>query len=534
MAYAPSSDGGEQTRTMLNPDHSVFWHYHDEVAYVSAGNPSKLTNTFSSGPIAVFEGEIPEESMPETEHFLIYPYRDAHSGEAGMRKRVGPASGSFVIENLVVPQYQPLVEDSFGQRCNLSVAVFDWKDETPVRFSNLTTLFKVTLKGNAVIKDIALSGPCYLCGTAQLKYDGSKSEYAGKFELQFQSNLYGNPAVSDRVFLESEYGLQLTDEPQSFYFSVLNLHSVISNYAWKLTVNTVEGEVIEPELNRYSFNYNVRPNKVTDLGEYTINGNPFELRKVDCDKLAREVQVLRTQYLNYSYELSASDSWFSVTKTETGFSLRFEENTTGAIREGKVEVLSGEEVKAEIPVRQMPFGYRDLLGRYLLGSHDGGVESLIYIKEAAGGAEDHFIVESAASDFTYLTQYIPIFSISYSGIGESLLSLPLPQTLPKYDGNRTDYVGKSPELFGMTGTGVLCTGEGLGFDLEYSGNSKRHGFNFRPNSLSAARYNAMNTLYLTIDGMALDRWVSGAAGSLFISAVPEEYEGNHSDYIPKK
>ncbi len=531
---APDAAGLADTRTMLNPDYSVSWHSDDAVAYVSFENPVRLENTFSSGPIAVFEGDVPEKSLVEQEQFLVYPYRETDRGEAMMRKRLTSGiDGTYVIENIVLPQRQQMVKDSFGQGYNISAAAFSWGDDSSVRFTNLSTLFKVSLKGNAVVKEIAFSSGGPLCGTFQLNYKGPEWEQGKEFELQFQPDLHGNPTLMDRVFLESENGLQLTEEPQSFYFTVFHLPSM--TYAgdrWKLTVTTVEGDVFEPELNTVNVYHNAKPSKVTDWGEYTVNGNPFDLQKVICDKKPRGIHIVRTRYLDYEYDVRASDSWFSVAKEETGFRLEFSENDTGEVREGSVEVISDGQVKTLVPVRQTESGYRDLLGPYVVDNAE--LSTLVYLKEAGNGQEDHYVLEASEQDLVYLTDYTLKFNIIYNGIGRSLLSLPLPQKLDEYNGGRTDYIGRIPELTGATDDNasygsVLCSGEGIGFDLEYTRSGAMHLLELVPNTFALGRYNEMNTLFVTLDGMALEKW----GENLILFSVPDSYEGSHDGYTPK-
>ncbi len=533
LTLAPSSVEDGNTKTMLNPDRTVSWHADDAVTYVSFENPSKLTNTFSEGLFALFEGEVPMKSMMESESFLIYPYRDDREEGSMMRKKLtSQVTGSYVIENIVLPKKQKLVKDSFGQGYNISAAVVDWNDEKPLRFRNLCSLIKVTLKGNAVIKSIGISAGAPFCGTAQLTYTGNESE---PFKLQYQPVMGGNPSPEDKVILESEEGVQLTDEPRSFYFTAFSYSRStdgVSQYAyqyWKLTITTVEGDVFEPAMNTPKGGLNHYPGGITDLGEYTVNGNMFDLPEVNCDNRRREIQVNRTQYLDYEYEVRGTESWITATKTDSGFKLELDENTGGAIREAEVEVSGPDgSIKMTVPVRQMPFGYRDLLGRYMVTNKRNNALAL-YLKEAEAGQEDHYIVEIVMPSDTKMKGYRPVFTMKYHGVGETLLSFPLPQVLPDYDNRKT-------ELFGAANDGTLCMEEGNGFELAYTGTGVRHNFDYVPNGFSRNLYNKMNRLSIVVDDNVMEEIMGpeGTFDSVVMFSISEHYDGNHSGFTPRE
>ncbi len=526
MTLAPSDIEGEDTRTMLNADKTVSWHADDAVAYVSFENPTKLENIFSEGSYALFEGEVPAGSMAETEHFIVYPYREEQYEARMIRKRLtNQIDGSYVIENIVLPKMQKLTPGSFGQNTNISIAVVDWENEEPVRFRNLSTLFCVRLKGDAVIKNVAISASAPLCGTVRFVYQKDREGTSDEFRLQYQHETHGNPQPEDRVILESKEGVRLTEEPQSFYFAVFNYPLSYLSSGWKLTVTTVEGDVIEPRMNSFiNVNINKYPAKITDWGEYTINGSPFDIQEVNCDREAREIQVIKNQYLNYDYEVRGTVSWISATKTDDGFCLSFEENAGGTVREGAVEVISGGKVKTVVPVRQLPYGYRDFLGKYIMPN--GNITSFLYLKEAEDGREDHYVAESYMPNFTYMEGYRPVFILKYNGIGKSLLSLSLPQEMP-------DYNGRKVELFSATLENMLCTDDGTGYDLVYTGTDGHHSFDFAINPFSLSRYNEMKKWLITVDGKIMETLASKDRSSLVsMIGVRENYDGGHEGMNP--
>ncbi len=518
VAFAPSV--AEETRTMLNSDYSVSWHSDDAVAYVSLRNPSRLTNTFSDGPIAVFEGDIPEESLGEQEHFLIYPYRAAENEAAMTRKRLeSQVTGTYVVENVVLPTRQKLTRDSFDRNANISMAVFDWANEEPLMFRNLFGLMRVTMTGNAIIKRLALSSTQPLSGTVSILHQPDKAGTAEEFIWQYQPETHGNPGIEHRVILEAAEGVRLTEEPQSFYFAVLDNHSGFVSCPLNLKVTTTEGDVFS--FGKY---FNICSAKITDwTGQIIVNANPFDLMEVSSDKEEREIQVTKSQSLDHDYEVRGTESWIIATKNESGFRLKVAPNDTDAVREGKVEVLDPEgNVCAGIPVKQLPYGYRDFLGMYVIPC-DGVLG--MYLKEAEGGSEEYYAVEAFKTE---LKGYRPAFIMKYNGIGKSLLSLPLPQALPDYEGGKT-------ELFAMAPNGLSCMEEGVGFDFSYTGFGGKHSFGITPILTALSLYENVEKICISVDGVVEEtiRLIDTLSKiNQMISFSGGDYDGSHNGFTP--
>ncbi len=510
-----------ETRTMLNADYSVSWHSDDAVAYISYENPSKLTNTFSDGPIAVFEGNVPEKSMTEKEHFLIYPYRESLNEEGMMRKNMANhTTGEYLVENVVLPTRQKLTRDSFDRNANISMAVSDWANEEPLMFRNLFSLMRVTMTGNAMIKRLTLSSHMPLSGTVSILHQPDKAGTAEEFIWQYQHETHGNPGIEHRVILEAAEGVRLTEEPQSFYFAVLDDRSGFVFVPLNLNVTTIEGDVFS-----FGRNLKIRSGKIMNWpGQIIVNANPFDLMEVSSDKEEREIQVTKSPCLEHDYEVRGTESWISTAKNELGFVLKLEPNATGAVREGRVEILDSDgNISAAIPVRQLPYGYRDFLGMYVIANSSYAMG--LYLKEAEDGSDDHYVVEAFKTAEIKLKNYRPVFIMKYNGIGKSLLSLPLPQVLPDFEGLNT-------ELFCATNSGDLCVGEGNGYDFPYTGSAGTHSFGIEPNDISRSLYSNVQELCITVGGVVREHiMITGFEGAGMMP-VPGQYDGGHNGYTP--
>ncbi len=488
-----------ETRTMLNPGNSVFWNSDDAVACVSFDEPAKLTNAFSDGPVAVFEGHVQNGFLQDNLPVLVYPYREAQDGAGLPKKRMTSViEGTYVIENLVIPQKQELLSGTFDPAANLSAAVVGWNDETPVQFRNLCMLMRLSLKGTATVKRIRISCSKPIVGTYLLECQGNAANSADGFKLSLQGELNGNPARSSTAVLESEDGIRLTEEPQDFYLAAF-VQNAGSNMNANVFVTTADGEVFQLGGSNFSVWYeNVRPGHIASLGEYTVNGPLFDHGPdFTCDRKEREIQVSKTEYLKGDYEVIADPSaaWLSASKTAEGLRISVGENSTGNARTGSIAVMRGDETLTTLNVTQHKFGYRDLLGRYLLRNYNSSTTTgswVLYFKEAEDGREDHYVVEIAK--FMNLTpeNYRPTFIINYNAVGRTPLSIPLPQTLQDYNGGKA-------ELFMATQNKELCVGDGNGFDLVWPGEGYVDGFSFSANAFSTGLYHVINSLYVNID-----------------------------------
>ncbi len=509
VTLAPSAVADESTRTMLNADNSVSWHSDDAVAYLTFDDPIKFTNAFSDGPVGVFTGQLPNTSFKnDSEAFLVYPYREPQEGIAAPKKSMtNYIDGTYVIENIVIPPRQELLSGTFDKRSNLSAAVIDWNDEKPIQFQNLNMLICLKLKGNAAIKRIRIDGSYTLAGTFQLNYLGDTAEPGKKFKLSDANEVHGNPPKSTAVILESksEEGVQLTEIPQSFYIAAYV--ATTQRMSVQIYVTTVEGHFFKlTDKNGSYYLYtkdNVAPSRISSIGEFTINGPLFYENEISCDKNEHEIEANKTRYLNDDYEISTDDAstWFTATKTANGIKINVEKNTTGKSRTGTVTVKRGDEILTTLSVNQQKFGYGDLLGKYMLYNHASSSSTgtwILNFKENESGQEDHYIVEITKMISFNTDNYHPTFTVKYNAVGKTPLSLILPQTLD-------DYNGQKVRLYAMTLNGILCTDEGIGFDIRSTANDCAEGFYFEPNNFTNGSYRKAIILSLILNDNNVDQ-----------------------------
>ncbi len=519
VAMAPYISADVETRTMLNDDHSVSWHVDDAVAFVSSGTPSKLTNIFSDGSVAVFEGFVPEVFLKEPKQFFIYPYSEPENGAEGLKlKRVTYWGETYGVENIVIPKVQELVCGTFGKGDNVSAAVMEPDKGRQMQFKNLCGLFSLDLKGNADVKRVLISANDDISGTIRIEYQDSEE----KFRILKQYNPNGNPYSDRMIVLESEEGVSLTESPQSFYGSAFSYSDKTYKPPFGVVITTVDGKVFWHEIKETS--EELTAGKIVHLGEFEVNGLPFSATSFSCDSKAHEIQVSKTRYLDYDYELRWTEPWMEAVKTTDGFTLIVEANASGRVRTAEVDVISAGKMVATVTVSQNPFSYRDLLGRYLL--YDGTLRWVLYFKEDESGQEDHYVVEATIQGDTEMSGYRPKFIVNYNESGESLLTMTLPQTMEDYQGGKVELV----PLSGIYET--PCTGEGLGYDLVYSEFEDRICFDMVPNALSAGIYADIGRLAVMVDGKVMEK-LGSSGQNLSIMSIPNSFGGGHEGLKPK-
>ncbi len=513
------------TRTQLNAGRTVTWHEDDAIMFVGANETTKLVNTSPAGPDAVFEGQVPSYDIGDNSNvtnknaqFVIYPYSE-NVGEKSKKVKI---DGNWCVTNLVLQAVQEMVPGTFGQGYNLSAAAFQWSSNS-VRFKNLCGLLCLKLKGNANIQNVEITAPEYISGTFRAWLDGNDYGQSAVFATGFPDDVQGNPRKSRSVTLAAENPIQLNDAPQTFYACVLPYKSAGE---YTVTATTVEGFKVSRTVRMEK---GVDAAKILDLGEFTIMGPPFDLNQINADADAREVALKRNvEYLDGNYEVIPSASWITASKTDSGMTVRLDSNATGAERNGTIDVVVEGNVQASIPVSQMPYDYYSLMGQYMIGCYDSYLGTIYWMFTLAEGESGKYydVTLSKATTESAYASYNPKFRIEYSGIGSSLLSLPLPQTLENYDNQAVSFVGAVNDE-------SLCQEEGTGFMLEYTGKDGIHSFNFLPNSFSSLEYGPMTSLSLIKNGIVW-HFIAPVYGDMYLKmTLVGSHQGNHDGFIRK-
>ncbi len=264
-----------QTKTLLNDDLSVSWHQGDEIFVVAGNFPegAKFTNVEQDGETAVFEGEVPKSVLSNTTYeTALYSYKsDEWSAAEGRRlEMVDRGQG---VTGVVLPKEQPLVPGSFARDYNLSMAAFELNDQlvVPMYFQNICGLLRVSLKGNADIRSIAITAPGVVNGLFKGSYDTYEAEDT-KYALTVNGEINSNTVT----LVSEEAGLSLTSDAQKFYACVLPEDISIGGLKnrgpgageYTIVVTTVEGKVVRKTL---MLEEGVSASMVSDLGEMEVN-----------------------------------------------------------------------------------------------------------------------------------------------------------------------------------------------------------------------------------------------------------------------
>ncbi len=508
------------TRTELN-GLSVTWHTDDKVMFIGQDFIAEMANTLPAGSEATFEGQLPESAISNSNssiggyQFTLYPYKE----NAGNRVQRSSSENRPGFMNVVLPSQQELIPDTFGQGYNLSAATFQWQ-HSAVYFKNLCGLLRINLKGNVSVKSIEVTAPEYVNGTFEAYVDITvKENMCGTgtmYHTYLQDDPRGNPAKSKTVTLAAESPIALTDEPQAFYATVLP-YTTTGEYT--ITAYTAEGQKI---VKTVTLDKGVEAGEIRDMGEFELNGQPFDENEIICDAGGREVELNKVvKYAQGGYTAASAEEWITPTVTDNGLLIAVAPNTTGAERSGTVEVTQDGEVTKTIAVKQTTFEYEDFYGQYSL-PYNGGYWILTLAEGEADKSYEATLVRASATE---MKDYATTVEIRYNGIGASLLSLLLPQEL-------NDYGTQKVVLAGVTADDELCDAEGIGYDLVYTGNGSIHGFEFVLNTSATHNCGDMAGLALTLDGTVKDN-IKPVAERLSMTLIGH-HEGNHDGFVKKE
>lgn len=228
LAFSESLD--IQSRTIMDIDKKVTWSQGDQLAIFqghntadkfrisdeTAGTNKGLFNLVGSPVNGTTEG------APAT-NVALYPYMEgvicSTEGENGYR-----------IENVVLPEEQTYVENSFANGSFIMTAASSSLDDRKLRFRNVLGMMKLQLNGTEIVKSIKVEGNNgeMLSGGATVKVASSSDVPSITMDADAQTS----------VVLNCGSGIQLTEQTTSFFIC---LPPVEFNKGFKVTITLSDG-----------------------------------------------------------------------------------------------------------------------------------------------------------------------------------------------------------------------------------------------------------------------------------------------------
>ncbi len=508
----------EATRSML-VNKKVVWHADDAVAYTTkSGKPFKLTNIMPEGPEATFEGQLTEDVIDGMNQMVVYPYMD------GLVKYQDNYSGDYGVQNIKLTSSQELLSGSFGQGYNLSVAGIEWGHDEILHFRNLCALVAVKLKGNIPVTSISIQAPENVCGTFSiLKKTGTFGPDAVYRNVAMGSN-------SKTITLTSTDAVELAENAQTFYAVAVPFDGVSCKGEWTVSVTDIDGVIHQMAVTTTKA---IAAGKITTLGEFKITGSAFSASLVTMDRNANSVELEKTKYLTGEYTVHSANDWITPSVTEKGIRIDATANTTGAGRNGTVEVKVGGEVVSTITVKQTTYDYYSFIGDYFL-SYKNINNASTYANAFRIDAD----VEGETYRLTFAKNYTYTMKLKYGSDGLGLMSLLLPQEATTSQAGYTAQAraAKVPAS-GFTLTAgnyseIDIAEEGVGYDFILDDSDGRINFTLEPNAKGKSLYGNLGGIwFLSTNGseIVINDWIQ-PAGALVIS---KRYYGEHEGFTRK-
>lgn len=195
--------------------------------------------------------------------------------------------------------------------------------------------------------------------------------------------------------------------------------------------------------------------------EITVKQDMVDLvdtKQIALDREAADIVVTPTEYLalvSATWDVKTDDDWITLTKEADKFTVSLTENTSGALRNGSVKVVSGEGAELlSIPVSQKIYSYKFFIGNWALVYGEGDAV-LAKISADPNGSKDSYRMSLAGFDVV----------VGYEDRGAAAVLTIVSQSIGRYnyDGGQADI-----SLFPTTTSGSnFSTAKGIGYDCIY-------------------------------------------------------------------
>lgn len=195
--------------------------------------------------------------------------------------------------------------------------------------------------------------------------------------------------------------------------------------------------------------------------EITVTQEMVDLvdtKQITRDREAAAVIVTPTEYLplvSATWDVETAEEWITLTKEADKFTVSLTENTSGALRNGTVKVVSGEGAElASIPVSQKIYSYEFFPGSWALVYGDSKAV-LATISADPDGSKEFYIM--TLNNFEVIVDYEDRGAVAALTIVSQFMGR------YNYQGGQADI-----SLFPTTTSGTdFSTAEGIGYDCLY-------------------------------------------------------------------
>lgn len=195
--------------------------------------------------------------------------------------------------------------------------------------------------------------------------------------------------------------------------------------------------------------------------EITVTQEMVDLvdtKQIARDREAADIVVTPTKYLalaSATWDVQTDDDWITLTKEADKFTVSLTENTSGALRNGTVKVVSGEGVVLmSIPVSQKIYSYEFFLGNWALVYGDSNAV-LATISADPDGSKEFYIM--TLNNFEVIVGYEDRGAVAALTIVSQFMGR------YNYQGGQADI-----SLFPTTTSGSnFSTAEDIGYDCIY-------------------------------------------------------------------
>lgn len=183
-----------------------------------------------------------------------------------------------------------------------------------------------------------------------------------------------------------------------------------------------------------------------------------DTKQIARDREAADIVVTPTQYLaiaSATWDVQTDDGWITLTKEADKFTVSLTENTTGALRNGTVKVVSGEGAElASISVSQKIYSYEFFPGNWALVYGDSKVVPATISADPDGSKEFYIMT---LNNFEVI--------VGYEDRGSAAVLTIVSQVMGRYnyDGGQAD-ISLLPTTDKSTS---FNTAEGIGYDCIY-------------------------------------------------------------------
>ena len=290
MAFSESLD--VQSRTIMDIDKKVTWSQGDQLAIFQGHNNADLfqisdeTAGTNKGLFNLVGNPVDgaTEGAPAT-NVALYPYMEgvicSVEGEAGYR-----------IENVVLPEEQIYVENSFANGSFIMTAASSSLDDKKLRFRNVLGMMKLQLNGTEIVKSIKVEGNKgeLLSGGATVTV--ASGEDVPSISMASDAQTY--------VVLNCGEGIQLEESETSFFIC---LPPVEFSEGFKVTITLSDGT---QEILKASSKNEIKRSTILAMPVRTIS-KTTHLTFTESDEIIANPERGFYAARSSSYPLSADD-----------------------------------------------------------------------------------------------------------------------------------------------------------------------------------------------------------------------------------